>query len=55
MDTLFTFRDNIRRIYAKNSGIIRPLLKIVCAFSCFMTLRLYLGDLATGLFPIPST
>ena len=52
MDTLFTFRDNIRRIYAKNSGIIRPLLKIVCAFSCFMTLRLYLGDLATGLFDL---
>ncbi|HIU78899.1 MAG TPA: hypothetical protein IAB09_05710 [Candidatus Avilachnospira avicola] len=50
MDALFTFRDNIRRFYAKNSGIVRPVLKIVCAFSCFFILKLYLGDLAAGLF-----
>ncbi len=50
MDILFDIRDNIRRFYASNAGLIRPLLKIACALICFFSIRFYLGSLATGLF-----
>ena len=50
MDILFEIRDNIRRIYAANNTFIRPLLKLLAAFLTFMLLKLYLGELATGLF-----
>ncbi len=52
MDLLFNIRDSLRYFYAKNSGIVQALSKLVCAFLCFMILGLYMGDLATELFSV---
>ena len=52
MNMLFDIRDNIRRFYASNAGILRPILKIVCALICFFSIWAYLGELAAGLFEL---